>query len=172
MKIINTAVLLFLTFVLLTSAATAQKKKNPVKPAPVIAVNSSSLEIRNGAEKVSVQIKNVSKFLYTLGGIAVRIEDIDHDAKAKTIARSTLDTNAENKQRVMQAIRNLRAGIAALEVEFRTTPALTKYLVQIQGITELSGQTEDLASAGNFSDAGKPLLALIEKLSDVLVAMP
>lgn len=172
MKIIKTAFLLVLTFVLFTTAATAQRKKPSVKPSAAPPVTAASLEIRNGAEKVSIQIKNVSKFLYTLGGIAVRIEDVDHEAKAKTVARATLDINAENKQRVMQAIRNLRAGIAALEVEFRTTPALTKYLIKINGITEISAETESLASAGNFSEAGKPLLALIEKLSDVLVAMP
>ncbi len=172
MKIIKTAFLLALTLIVFTTAATAQRKKTPAKPKVVPAANVSVFEIRDGADKVAVQIKNVTKFLYTLGGIAIRIEDLDAEAKTRTLSRASLDLNSENKQNVMQAIRNLRAGIAALEVEFRTKPALTKFLVQIQGITDLTAQTEYLASAGKFSESGKPLLLLVEKLSDTLAAMP
>jgi len=129
-------------------------------------------DVRATAQKVSVQVKNVTKFLYTLGGIAIRIEDLEAEAKTRTIGRAALDANQENKRKVMQAIRNLRAGIATLEVEFRTKSTLTKYLVNIQGITELSAQSEDLAAVGRFSEAGRPLLALVEKLSDTLAVMP
>ncbi|MEO7657982.1 MAG: hypothetical protein ABIV48_00070 [Pyrinomonadaceae bacterium] len=172
MNIIKTAFLLALTLIVFNTAATAQRKKTPTKPKAVPAAVVSVFEIRDGADKVAVQIKNVTKFLYTLGGIAIRIEDLDNEAKARTLSRASLDLNSENKQNVMQAIRNLRAGIAALEVEFRTKPALTKFLVQIQGITDLTAQTEYLAAAGKFSESGKPLLLLVEKLSDTLAAMP
>lgn len=169
MKTTKTLILLALSLLILASDATAQKKRPA--PRPTVA-SANALEVRAGAEKVSTQIKNVTKFLYTLGGVAVRIEDLDNEAKTRTVARAALDANQQNKQKVMQAIRNLRAGIAELEVEFRTKPALTKYLIQIQGVTQMSADCEDLAAAGQFSEAGKPLLTLIEKLSDVLVAMP
>jgi hypothetical protein len=45
-------------------------------------------------------------------------------------------------------------------------------LINVQGITAMSAECEDLATAGRFSEAGRPLLALVEKLSDALVAMP
>jgi hypothetical protein len=72
----------------------------------------------------------------------------------------------------MQAIRNLRAGLASLEVDFRVKPSLKKYLPQIQGITDLAAQSEELAAAGRFSDSGKPLLSVVEKLADTLAAIP
>ena len=172
MKIAKASTLLVLSLSIFAAAASAQKKPPPAKKPVAAAVTVTPLEVRAGADKVSVQIKNVTKFLYTLGGIAIRIEDLDAEAKTKTVSQTTLDANAANKQKVMQAIRNLRAGIAALEVEFRTKPALTKYLIQVQGITAMSADCEDLANAGRFSEAGKPLLALIEKLSDALVALP
>ena len=172
MKLSKTTIYLVLVIALLSASALGQKSKTASKkgsPQPVPAA--SALELRDGADKVAIQIKNVTKFLYMLGAIAYGIEDLDAQAKTKTLARSTLDANTANKAKVMQAIRNLRAGIAALEVEFRTKPSLKKFLPQIDGITQISAECEDLAAAGRLSDSGQPLLALVEKLSDVLAAM-
>lgn len=149
----------------------AQRTRRP--PATPKVVTSSNLptdaDLRSGTDKVSIQIKNVTKFIFVLGGIASGIEAIDKDAKATKAVR---DANAANKQSVMQAIQNLRAGLAALEVDFRVKPALKKYLPQIQGITDLAAESENLAAAGRFSDSGKPLLLVVEKLADTLAAMP
>ena len=173
MKFIRFGIVTGVAIAAFTVGAAAQKSKTPAKrpPAPATTVT-NALEIKDGTDKVSVQLKNVTKFLYALGGIASGIEQIDKDAKTKTIARAALDLNQSNKLKVMQAIRNLRAGIATLEVEFRTKPPLKKYLLQLQGITQLSAECEDLATAGSFSESGKPLLALIEKLVDTLAALP
>lgn len=155
----------------LTATAPAQKpRKTPPTPKVVTSTNlPADGELKAGAEKVSIQIKNVTKFIFVLGGVASGIESIDKDPKA---AKAALDANSANKQAVMQAIRNLRAGIAALEVDFRVKPALKKYLPQIQGITDLVAQSEELAAAGRFSDSGKPLLTVVEKLADTLAAIP
>ena len=72
----------------------------------------------------------------------------------------------------MTTLRNLRAGLVALEVEFQSKPALRVYLPQIQGISDISGVAEDQASAGQLIESGKTLLQVIEKLSDTLVALP
>lgn len=167
--------LLILTFLLsIFVVTTAAQKPKPTtkKPAAQPATTVSAVELREGADKVSIQIKNVTKFLYSLGGIALRIEDMDKEARAKTVDKGLLDVNTANKAKVMQAIRNLRAGIATLEVEFRTKASLKKFLPQVDGITQMSAECEDLAAAGRFSESGRPLLALVEKLSDVLALMP
>ena len=72
----------------------------------------------------------------------------------------------------MQAIRNLEAGLQALEIEFRTKEPLKKHVPIIGGITELARTSGDLAAAGRLTEAGRPLLDVVEKLSDTLVAMP
>jgi hypothetical protein len=151
--------------------ATAQKKKVATKRVTTPTVT-NALEIKGGAEKVSIQIKNVSKFIYLLGGVAKGIEDIDKDAKAGKVSKTIIDKNVEFKQRVIQGIQNLRAGLVALEIEFRTKPALRNYLYQIQGVSDLAGNSENLATNGQFAESGKVLLTVIEKLSDTLVAMP
>jgi hypothetical protein len=160
----------FVAVLLFSLDAIAQRRPAPRRaPSPSAA---ASADVKLGAEKVSTQIKNVTKFIYTLGGIANRIEDIDREARTRTISRSALDANEANKRSVITAIRNLRAGIEALETQFRTTPALQKYALNLQGISLLVSDCEELAAAGRFSEAGRPLLELVEKLSDTLVVMP
>lgn len=151
----------------LSVSAEAQRKRTTKKTTTTTTTNVA--EIKDGANKVSIQIKNVSKYLYLLGTIAQGIEDIDKDKNATQVAK---DKNTKNKQSVITTIRNLRAGLAALEVEFRTKPSLKLYNINIQGIADLCGQSEDLAAAGRFIESGKPLLTVVEKLSDTLVAMP
>ncbi len=158
------------------ASADAQKKrpvrKTTTKTTPTTTTTTSPLEVRQGADKVSIQIKNVTKFIYVLGGVARGIEDADKDAKAGKLSKPVIDKNNAFKQGVINSIRNLKAGLAALEVEFKTKPALKNYIFQLQGITELSSQSEDLATAGRFTDSGRVLLTVVEKLSDTLVALP
>ncbi|MBX3291104.1 MAG: hypothetical protein KF855_17480 [Acidobacteria bacterium] len=156
--------------------ADAQRRTTTRRPAAPRVVTSNTVstpaaqaaDMKAGAEKVSIQVKNVTKFIFILGSVAKGIEDLDKDTRANRAAKQANETN---KREVIQAIRNLRAGLATLEVEFRTKDPLKKHLTVIQGITDLSGQSEDLALSGRFMDAGKPLLLVVEKLSDTLVAL-
>lgn len=167
------AVFAFLFVVVgLDSTTYAQRRKTPTRKTTVAKPALNTLEIKAGAEKVSTQIKNLTKFIYLLGGIARNIEDIDKDSRSGKFSRTAVTQNETNKKNVISSIRNLRAGLAALEVEFRTKPALKPYLLQIQGVTDLTGQSEDLAVSGRFVESGKTLLIVVEKLSDTLMAMP
>ncbi len=149
------------------SSADAQRRKPGGKRAAAAKPAANSSEIKASAEKVSTQLKNLTKFIYLLGGIARNIEDNDKNSRGRKISQ-----NEENKQKVIGAIRNFRAGLAALETEFRVKPALKLYNFQIQGISDLTGQAEDLAVSGNFTESGKVLLSVVEKLSDTLVSLP
>ena len=170
----------FVCLLCLASASMAQRRKAPARkttrpaaaapssPAPV----NNVAEIRAAADKVSIQIKNLTKFIFVLGGVAKGIEDIDKDAQTGRVSRATLDKNAQFKQSVIQSIRNLRAGLSALEIEFRAKPALRNYVFQIGGISDSAATAEGQAQAGQFTESGKTLLGIVEKLSDALVAMP
>lgn len=167
----------FITFSILvlglTFTANAQKRKTPPTPKVVKTDNTlAKTETRSGAEKVSIQIKNSTKFLYVLGGVARVIEDLDREIAAGKASKNAPNTNAKIKQDVMQSMRNLRAGLVQLETDFRVKPELKKYLPQIQGITDMSARAEDLAMSGQFTESGKVLLLVVEKLADTLAAMP
>ena len=164
--------------VLLTFAASAEaQRRKPTRKTPTTkttptTTTTSSLEVKDGANKVSIQIKNVTKFLYLLGSISTGIGSADKEAKAGKLSKAGTDTNNQYKQTVITSIRNLKAGLSALETEFNSKPSLRNYTFQIQGITQLAMQSEDLAAAGRFSDAGRPFLTVVEKLADTLTALP
>lgn len=172
------AAVLIAVISLFAATATAQrrtttKRKYPPTPKVVTTNNTSTTsDVAKAKETVNNQIKNISKFVDVLGPIAQSIESIDNDAKTKKVKKETLDANAANKQKVILAIRNLRAGLEALENDFTTKPALKKFLPKIQGISALGIQSEAQAKSNRFSDSRKPLLSVVEKLTDTLAAMP
>lgn len=179
-KKLNSALKFLVIILCLTSfsfVANAQKKKTTgKKPAPktttVSTASTNTADIKSGAEKVSIQIKNISKFVYLLGGIARAIEDLDREAKTRKISQAALDANNKNKQAVIQGIRNIRAGILALEEEFRTKPGLRLYSVRIDGMSNAVADAESQAAGGQITESGKTLLLVIERLSDALAALP
>jgi len=159
----------------LVISASAQKRRTTAarKTKSAAATNvATAAEIKSGAEKVSTQIKNITKFIYNLGGIARVVEDLDREIEARKASRNAPELNAKIKQDVVTSIRNLRAGLVALEIEFRTKPALKNYLFQLQGISDMSGIAEDQATDGQLTESGRTLLLVVEKLSDTLAALP
>jgi hypothetical protein len=165
-------------FCLAPVAAQAQRRKTPARktnrpaPATASAPLNTSFETRAAATKVSVQLKNVTRFIYLLGSIAQGIEDVDNDIKARRASPAAVELNARNKASVIAALSKLRADLAPVEVEFRAKPALRNYVGQIGGITSLAGEAEEQAQAGQFKESGRTLLAVVEKLSDALLVMP
>ncbi len=173
MKHFRLAATVLLAFTLFAVAADAQRKpvrKTPVKKPPVTVV--PPLDVRAAREKVDNQLANVNKFIDVLGPIAQAIELLDESGKTKTLPKATVDKNEANKQKVIAAIRNLKAGLTDLESEFRTKPVLQKYLPNIQGITDLASQSEDLAIAGKFVASKEPLRGIALKLTDTLKVLP
>ncbi len=132
-------------------AVSAQRNRNrPVTPKPTPTPVEKITNLRSGAEKVSIQIKNSTKFLFNLGAVAKGIEDIDKAVLERKASREVADKNTQFKRDVIQSIRNLRAGMIALEIDFRTKPELKPFLFQIQGISDISATAEDQALAGQF----------------------
>lgn len=156
-------------------SAFAQKKpvKKPVpKKPPVAKTVVPPLDVRVAREKVDNQLANITRFIDVLGPIAQGIEDIDRESRSKRLPQSTINTNEANKKKVIEAIRNMKAGLTTLESEFRTKPDLKKYLTSIEGITDLASESEDSALAGGFVSAKDPLRSVALKLTDTLAVMP
>jgi hypothetical protein len=169
LTVANVLAIIFCVSISVSAQRSRTRTVNPkTVPAPVV----TKTDFKSGQEKVSIQIKNTTKFLFNLGGIAKGIEDIDKAVKERKASREVASQNAQYKKDVIQSIRNLRAGLVALEVEFRTKPELKPFLFQIQGISDISGTAEDQALSGQFYQSGKTLLFVVEKLADTLASMP
>ena len=173
--ILNTRILLIsaLTcglFLLTTVDVTAQKRSSRSRRAATAAKNKADL--KKGAEDVAIQIKNISKFVFVLGGVVKGIEDIDKDVKAGKASRAVARKNEEFKSNVRASVSGITTGLILLEKDFRTKPALRKYLLDIEGVASRGSVAEKFASTGRFTDSGKELLMVVERLADTLVAMP
>ena len=171
-KFLTLVILVLVAFAFSVQAQRRTTKKSTTAKTTAATTAAATAEIRAGAEKVSVQLNNVAKFNYFLGRIATGLEDMDAAARKSPLKEPTLSKHRTNRGAVVQGIRNLRAGLAALEVEFRTKPGLKRFEFQISGIADLVGQSEELAAGGQFTEGGRVLLQVIQKLSDTLVAMP
>lgn len=167
-----TVILAFLT--LFTSAVLAQKTpaRRPVTRATPVRSTLPPLEVRAARVKVSNQLSNVEQFVKVLGPVAQSIEALDADIRSKKVSKKSIEQNQANKKKVMTAISTLRGALVSLETEFRTKQDLKKYLIKIQGISELANQSESLAVSGKFVASRDPLKAVAQKLNDTLKAMP
>lgn len=175
MRKIQFAAIALISTALFAGAAYAQnktKRKPVTKKPPVTKTVVPLLEVRVAREKVDTQLENVNRFVDVLGPIAQAIETLDASNATKRLPQPTIDKNEVNKKKVIEAIRNLKTGLSTLESEFRTKSVLKKYLLNIQGITDLAAQTEDLAIAGKFVAAKEPLRDVAQKLTDTLATMP
>lgn len=168
-----TASAMLISIFAISSLAQKKPAKKPVpKKPPVTKTVVPPLDVRVAREKVENQLENINRFVDILGPIAQSIEDIDRESRSKRLQQTTINGNEANKKKVIEAIRNMKAGLLALESEFRTKPALKKYLTSIEGITDMASESEDSAIAGGFVSAKDPLRNVALKLTDTLAVMP
>ena len=125
----------------------------------------------NGANRVAEQIKNLTRFVYLLGGVAKGIEQVDDAARKNEASPAALDQNNKNKSTVKTSLQNVREGLDQLEISFRSTPELEQYYLKLAGSASGAATAEDQAAAGRFDQAGRTMLGVVNRLTDVLLAM-
>ena len=62
-------------------------------------------------------------------------------------------------------------GLDNLEIYFRNSPELEPYYVKLVGSASGAATAEEQAAGGHVEQAGHTLLAVVNRLTDVLVAM-
>lgn len=166
-----------LCVLLLATAAVAQTRtRRSTTPQRRTTSTSASLETAaqaktEAAGKVADQVKILTKFLYVLGGVAKGIEQVDEAAKKNEASPAALQQNEANKATVKSSLRNVREGLDALEIHFRSTPGLQSYYLKLAGSAAGAASAEDLAGAGRFDQSGRTLLTVVNRLTDVLLIM-
>jgi hypothetical protein len=126
---------------------------------------------RQGAARVAEQLKILTRFIYLLGGIAKGIEQTDEAIRRNQASPTIVEQANRNKATVKTSLQNVRVGLDALEIYFRTTPELQRYYIQLAGVAAGAAKAEELAAANQYDRAGRSLLEVVNRLTDVLVAM-
>ena len=158
--------------IFLPSTSFAQTRKRTTTKSSRTANTSKGSEIqREAARRVADQIKILTKFIYLLGGVAKELEDLDNAAKRNEASPTILEQAQRSKQTVRASITARREELDKLEIYFRTTPELERYYSSLAGVAESAAIAEDQAAANKFDQAGRSLLGVVNRLTDVLLAM-
>jgi len=126
---------------------------------------------REGAARVADQIKNLTRFIYVLGGVAKGLEGVDDAARRNEAPAAVLDQAKRNKETVRTSIQTVREGLDKLELDFRTTPELERYYIKLAGVAAGAADAEDQAASNQFDKAGRRLLDVVNQLTDALLEM-
>jgi hypothetical protein len=72
---------------------------------------------------------------------------------------------------VRSSIQKVREGLDQLESEFSSTTELRRYYTHLAGVAAGAAAAEEQAAANQFDRAGRSLLNVVNRLTDVLLEM-
>ena len=162
--------------VLPSTAASQTRKRSSAKSsarASAAAAEKQLTEVRAGRERIAIQIKALSQFLYLLGGISKGIETAeqanrDHEESSLALPVEKIE---RNKIRLRDSFRSVGAGLALLESSFRSNAALQGYYPNLAGVARIGQMAESQAASNRFDEAGRSLITAVNKLADALAAL-
>jgi hypothetical protein len=131
----------------------------------------AAAERNAGAARVADQIKVLTRFLYLLGGVAKGIEAADVAARAGEATPAQVQQTERSKATVKNSLQNVREGLDQLEIDFRTKPELQRFYTRLAGVAAGAATAEDQAAGNQFDQAGRSLLNVVNRLTDVLLEM-
>jgi hypothetical protein len=151
--------------------AISQTQRAPRKRTSTSFAEKQQAEIRAGRVQIAAQIKTLTQFLYLFGGISRSIEtaeQVNRNHEESSVAISS-ERIAQNRAKIKGSIRDVRVGLAQLESSFRLNPVLQTFYSRLEGVANLGRSAESQAEANNLDEAGKSLIATVNKLADALV---
>jgi hypothetical protein len=154
------------------SAQTRRRSSGASKArATKAAAEKSAAELKAGRERVAVQIKTLTHFVYLLGGIAKGIEAVDLAVRNKEASPGAIEQNQRNKTKTRESLKTVRDGLDKLESDFHYNSAWQNYYLFVSGVARLGEAAENQAAANRFDEAGRTLLKAVGQLADALAAM-
>lgn len=158
---------LFLPLAAMSQTHRRTSRKAPAatsKPQPAAVVHEGATDIAN-------QIKTLTRFIYVLGGVAKGIEQTEAAVRRNEASPTIVAQLQRDKTTVRESLRSVREGLDKLEIKFRSTPELNRYYTELIGSAAGAATAEDQAAAGHIDQAGRSLLAVVNRLTDVLLEM-
>ena len=155
-----------------TSQTTRRSTQKRVAPSTTFEEKRQA-EIRAGRQQIATQIKALTQFLYLFGGISKSIETAEQVNRnnEQTSVGMPQDRLAQNKAKLRDSIKTVRMGLHQLESSFRLNPVLQSFYPNLAGVTKLGQTAETQAAANTFDQAGRSLIAAVNKLADALVLL-
>jgi hypothetical protein len=170
----RTIILALACLMLLSVSAMAQtKKRTTTHRARTVTPPAKKTDevVKAGAVRIADQIKNLTRFIYVLGGVAQGLQQADDSIRRHEAPPAIIDQTEKSKARVKASLADVRAGLNKLELDFHTTPELELYYISLSGVAAGVATAEEQAGANQFDQAGRTLLGVVNQLTDVLLGM-
>jgi len=167
----RTITLLLAAMIMLPVTTLAQSRSRSAKPPIRPTTTSLDDKRRAGAGRVAEQIKTLTRFIYLLGGVAKGLEGVDDAVRRNEASPAILEQAKRNKLTVRTSIQSVRDGLDRLESEFSSTPELRRYYTRLAGVAAGAASADEQAAANQFDRAGRSLLDVVNRLTDVLLEM-
>ena len=166
------ALLIATVFLFPITGLAQTRKRTTAKSTKATSTARGSEVTRDGAKRVADQIKVLTRFIYLLGGVAKGLEAFDDDAaRGNQTSTAVAEQVKRNKVSVRTSIQGVRDGLDNLELHFRTTPELQRYYIKLAGSAAGASNADDQAAVNQFDKAGRTLLEVVNRLTDVLLEM-
>jgi len=108
--------------------------------------------------------KDLTRFLYLYGRVSKDLELTAAQAESGDVAGPT-------KARLLQSVTDMRDRLDQLEGRFRFTKGLESQYRSLQGVSRQAETAAQNVSADRYDQAGRILLEVSNKLTDVLLEM-
>jgi bifunctional ADP-heptose synthase (sugar kinase/adenylyltransferase) len=175
LKLVATTLLsitLLVVIFLSSSTVFSQTRNRSSRQKPTTTANQRVSQVRTGgATRLANEIKSLSTFVYLLGGVNSGIAAVDEAVRRNEATPALVQKNQESKVTVRSSIQNFRERLDKLETDFRATPELQPYYIKLAGSAAGAATAEEQAAANQFDGAGRTLLGVIGRLTDVLLLM-
>ncbi|MDQ3685962.1 MAG: hypothetical protein M3430_10240 [Acidobacteriota bacterium] len=169
-------VALLLLFPVIASAqtrgrrSTTQRRRTPAASSSTAARRASE-ELAAGRTRVAQQIKDLTRFIYLYGRITKDLESSEAQARGSGAASQAAALSNQTRTKLRSSLQNVREGLDQLEIYFRTTPALQRYYIRLAGVAAGAAGAEDRVAANQLDQAGRLLVDVAGRLTDVLSQM-
>jgi hypothetical protein len=124
--------------------------------------------IRPAATRLAEQIKSLGKFLFLYGPISKELANSEAGARNN----QSNDAAQRNRAKLRDVFEGYRVQMDELETLFSSTSELRQYYPRLLGVAASASRGEELVAAGRYDEAGRSLLDVMNRLTDVLLEMP
>lgn len=169
--IATAAACLLLTFAAAApQPASAQSRTRRSAPqrrrTPAPAASSRLDQTRFNAQRLELAAlsKDLTRFLYVYGRLS-------KDLELTGSQTGSADATSQAKAGVIRSIGVMRDRLDQLEGRFRFEPGLATQYQALRGVSASADEAAQQAAANRFDQAGRTLIAIAEKLTDVLLEM-
>ncbi|MET0625760.1 MAG: hypothetical protein ABW250_22685 [Pyrinomonadaceae bacterium] len=148
------------------SAQTRTRRSTPQRRRTPASASSRLDQTRFNAQRLELAglSKDLTRFLYVYGRLS-------KDLELTGAQTGSADATTQAKAGVIRNIGVMRDRLDQLESRFRFEAALATQYQTLRGVSASADQAAQQAAANRFDQAGRTLLAIAEKLTDVLLDM-